>query len=245
MEFAGRAHRILTDHGVGDEEHFAGRKLALEQRELVHQFVVDVQAAGSVHKDDVAGGELGFAHGAANDFERLIGARAGPEREASGLGHLGELLARRGAIDVRGDDDGAVAVLHEPFGELAGRGGLAGTLQANQEPNRRRTRSEKRLGVLAEESQKLVADDFDDLLIGRELEQDFAAKGFFADVGEKLVHDADGHVAFEHGLADFAERGVQVLLGELALAAEVFEDALELFGKVFKHRDLFPVTRPS
>ena len=99
--------------------------------------------------------------------------------------------------------------------------------------------------MLAEQSQKFVANDFDDLLIGRKLEQDFAAKSFFADVGKKLVHDAYCHVAFEHSFADFAERGVQVLLGELALAAEVFEDALELFGKVFKHRDLFPVTRPS
>ena len=73
--------------------------------------------------------------------------------------------------------------------------------------------------MFAEHRGQLVADDLDDLLIGRELQHDFAADGFFADVGEEFVGDTDVDVAFEQGFANFGEGGVQVLFGELALAA--------------------------
>jgi hypothetical protein len=62
------------------------------------------------------------------------------------------------------------------------------------------------------------------------LEEDFGAEGLFADVGDDFVHDADVDVAFEEGFADFGESGVEVLFGELALAAEIFECALEFVG---------------
>ena len=103
--------------------------------ELVHQFVVDVEAAGGVHEDDVAGGELGFLDGAANDFERLVGAFAGPDRGADRFCNLGELFARGGAVDVGGDDEWAMAVVVKPFGEFAGGGGLTGALQADDHPD--------------------------------------------------------------------------------------------------------------
>ena len=145
--------------------------------ELVHQFVVDVQAAGGVDEDHVAGGEFGFLDGAADDFERLVGAGAGPELRADGFGDLRELFARGGTVDVGGNDEGAMAVLREPFGELAGGGGFAGALQADDHPDRRRARSEERLGVLAEQRGELVANGLDDLLVGRKLQHDFAADG--------------------------------------------------------------------
>ena len=58
---------------------------------------------------------------------------------------------------------------------------------------------------------------------------------FCADVGEEFVGHADVDVAFEQGFADFGESGVEVLFGELALAAKILEGALELFCQVLKH----------
>ena len=91
------------------------------------------------------------------------------------------------------------------------------------------------LGVLAEQLQQLVADDLEHLLIGRELQQDFGAERLGADVREQLVGHVDVDVAFEQRFANAGERGVQVLFVELALAAQVLEDALEFFCEVFKH----------
>ena len=82
----------------------------------------------------------------------------------------------------------------------------------------------------AEEFAQFVADDFYDLLIGRKLQKNFGAEGFRANVGDEFVGDADVDVAIEKRFADFGEGGVEVLFGELALAAEVFEGALEFIG---------------
>ena len=84
--------------------------------------------------------------------------------------------------------------------------------------------------MFAEHGGELVANDLDDLLVGRKLEHDFAADGFFANVGEEFVGNTDVDVTFEQGFANFGERGVEVLFGELALAAEIFESALKFFG---------------
>ena len=89
--------------------------------------------------------------------------------------------------------------------------------------------------MLAENIGELVANDLEDLLVGRELQHDFAAEGLLADIGEKLVDDADGNVAFEQGFADFGESGVEVLFGEFSLATKILEGALEAFCEVFKH----------
>src|SRR6267154_1712387 len=112
------------------------------------------------------------------------------------------------------------------FGEFTGGGGFAGALQADNHPNRRRARSEERLGVFAEKRGELIANEFDDLLIGRKLQHDLAAECFAANAGKKFVDDGKSDIAFEHGFADFGERGVKVLLGEFALAAKILECAL-------------------
>ena len=51
----------------------------------------------------------------------------------------------------------------------------------------------------------------------------------------EFVGHADVDVAFEQRFADSREGGVQMLFGELALAAQILEDALELVCQVLKH----------
>ena len=96
--------------------------------------------------------------------------------------------------------------------------------------------------MFAEKRSKLVANYLNDLLVRRKLQHDFAAQRFTADVGKEFVHDAEGDVAFQHGLANFRQCGVQMLIRELALAAQVLECTLKFFCKVLKHGES---TRPS
>jgi hypothetical protein len=135
VEFAGGFDGVLTDHRVGDEKNFGGLQFFFEIAQLVHQFIVNVETTRSVHEDDVAGRELGFLDSAANDFERLVGAFAGPDRGANRFGNLGELLARGGAIDVGRDNERAMAIVVKPLGKFAGGGGLTGTLQTYDHPD--------------------------------------------------------------------------------------------------------------
>jgi hypothetical protein len=46
-------------------------------------------------------------------------------------------------------------------------------------------------------------------------------------MGDEFIGNADVDVAIEQGFADFGQTGVEVLFGELALAAEILEGALE------------------
>ena len=72
MEIAGAADGVLTNHRVGDEENLRGLQLALQFAQLAHQRVVNVQPAGGVHQNHVAGGELRFADGAAGNFKKAL-----------------------------------------------------------------------------------------------------------------------------------------------------------------------------
>ncbi len=146
VKFAGGADRVLTDHGVSDEEQLGRIQFVLQVGEFFHQLVVDVQAAGGVDQDHVAGGQFRFAHGAAHDFERLVGAGAGPDRSAGGFGDLRELLAGRGTVYVGGNDQRTMAMFAQPLAHFSGRGGFARTLQADNHPDRRRLGGILRLG---------------------------------------------------------------------------------------------------
>jgi len=245
VKFAGGAHGVLADHSVGNEENFRGLQFALEIAELGHQLVVDVQATGRVHDDHVARGKLRFAYRAADNFERLVRASTGPSGHADRFRDLRELLARSGTIDVGRHDNRPVAMTGEPLRKLAGRGGLAGALQAHHHPDRRRARGEERLGVLAEEGEQFVADDFDDLLVRRKLQKDFGAQRLLADVDEELIGDRDVDVAIEQRFANLLECLIEVLLGQLALAAKILENALKFFCEIVEHGELHDCNRSS
>src|SRR5713101_743802 len=241
VKFSGGAYRVLSDHGVSDKENFAGLQFFFQIAEFVHQVVVNVQAAGGVHDNDITGGKFRFLDGAANNFQWLVGSGARPETYADGFCNLRELFPRGGTVDVCGNDDRTVAMLRQPSCKFASGGRFAGALQADNHPHGWWARGKERLGVFAEQRSELIANQLDDLLVGRELQHDFAAERFAANAGEKFVDDRESDVAFEHGFADFGECGIEVLFGEFALATEILEGALQLFCEVFKHGKEFSV----
>ena len=88
---------IIASATNGD---FGRIQFALQLAEFLHQVVVDVEAAGGVHQDHVAGGQLGFAKSAANDFERFVGSGSGPHGCAGGFRYLRQLFAGGGTVHV-------------------------------------------------------------------------------------------------------------------------------------------------
>ena len=243
VEGLGGVDGVLAGHGVGDEEDFGGREELFELGHLVHEGLVDAEAAGGVDDEDVAAEVGGFAFSFAGEAEDFGGAvRCGSvelafvEVDAGGFGDDGELLAGGGAVDVDRDEHGAVAALFEPLGELGGGGGFAASLQPGHEDDAGGLGGGLEPGdVFAEEGDELVVDDFDDLLGGAEGGGDLGAEGFDADVGDEVVGDGEVDVGFEEGEADLAEGVGDVFFGDGALAAEGLEGTLELFGEVFKH----------
>ena len=91
------------------------------------------------------------------------------------------------------------------------------------------------MACLPSSVQQFVAHDLQHLLIGRELQHHFRAHRLGANLRQQFVSHAHVHVAVEQSFAYARERGVQVLVGQLSLAAQVLEYALQLVCQIFKH----------
>ena len=63
MKFVGGADGVLTGHGVGDEQNLGRIQQLFERLHLVHELIVDVEAAGGVNDEHVAAGVHGLAAG--------------------------------------------------------------------------------------------------------------------------------------------------------------------------------------
>ena len=86
-------------------------------------------------------------------------------------------------------------------------------------------------GLAAEDRDQLVVDDLDDLLGGVQRAADLLAAGPLLDRGDELLDHGQRDVRLEQRDADLARGGVDVGVGEPALAAEVLEGVGEPVGE--------------
>ena len=108
---------VLAGHGVGDEENFAGVEKFFEALHFAHEVFVDVEAAGGVDDQGVAAHVACFAAGFGSEADDQVGPGglaflvAFVELGLDGFGDDLELFAGGGAVDVDGDEHGAMAAL--------------------------------------------------------------------------------------------------------------------------------------
>ena len=121
--------------------------------------------------------------------------------------------------------------------QLAGGGCLARALQAGHQDygGRLRGKFEAR-GVASERLHQLVAHDLDDLLGGRERSHHFLAERLLANVVNQFFDDFEVDIGFQQRQPNFAQRLLDVLFRQAALATQVLEGALQFFCEVLKHR---------
>src|SRR6266568_1492579 len=243
MEVQRGVYGVLAGHGVGHEEDLRWVEQFLEPLHLAHEVFVDVETAGSVDDERVAGHVASLAPGFLSqslDKRRASGLAfliAFIESSFDGFGNNFQLLARGGPVNVDRDKHGAVTALFEPRRELAAGRGLTGTLQTGHQDHGGRLRGEFEAGcVFAEEFDQLIANDLDDLFGGRERSKYFGANGLGANVLDELAGNVEVYVGFEQGYANFAEGFADVFFRERALAAQCFEGPLQFFCEVLKHR---------
>jgi hypothetical protein len=120
VEFGGRFNRVLTGHGVGDEEDFDGVEGRLQFAQLAHELFVDVEAAGGVDKDDIFSSLNRLAAGSTRQFQGLrFASDAGVDGQVELLGEDGQLVTGGGTVDVDRHHQRIVLVLGEPAGQLS------------------------------------------------------------------------------------------------------------------------------
>ncbi len=234
---------VLAGHGVDHHEHLVRADGCLDVHGLLHHGLVDLETSGGVDDDDVAQRVHGLLDGAAGDVHgvRAVAAVHGhAELAAEG----GELVGGRGAIDVAGREQRALALPLEQVGELGGRRGLAGALEAHEHDHvRDAVLGEYELGLRgAEELGELVEHDLDDVLGGRERVEHLARHAALLAGGHETLDDLEVDVGLEEGEADLAHGDVDVILREAPLAAELVEGVLESVGQAVEHGT--PIPRP-
>ena len=175
----------------------------------------------------------------AGDVDRVADAvaRLGRERRDTGAlaDHL-ELGHRVGALEVAGDQHRRVALLLEPQRELSGQCRLTGTLQTGEHDHRRRVlRQAQPPRLAAEDRDELLVDDLDDLLGRVERLMDLGAFRPFLDPRDERLDHAEGDVGFQQRDPDFARGGVDVGVGQPALARERLEGGGEPIGEGVEH----------
>ncbi len=240
VELVGRLHRVLAGHGVGNEEDLLRIEDLLQRLHLVHQLLVDVQPAGGVNDEHVAGVIDGLAAGFLHQPFDSRGVRfldlAFVEMGLDGLGYHLELLACRRTVNVNRDQHGPVSALLEPVRQFARGSGLAGTLQTRHQHNCGRLGGELQLGrVFAEDGDQFVANNLDYLLGGGKRGQHFLAQRFLADVLDQFFDYVEVNVGFEQRHANFFQRFADVFFRQRTLSAQILKGTLQLICKVLKH----------
>ena len=91
------------------------------------------------------------------------------------------------------------------------------------------------LGRLAERLDQLFVDDLDDRLRGRKRAHDLFADRALAHAGEKLFDDFEINIRLQEREADLTKRRVDIGFRQLAFAAELFENRVELLGQTVEH----------
>ena len=89
--------------------------------------------------------------------------------------------------------------------------------------------------MLAQDLHHFVVDDLDHLLRRRKRAEHFLPHRLHLDRLHQLLDDLEVDVGLQQRDANLFERALHVLGSELALAAKVLENALELFGQAIEH----------
>ncbi len=113
---------------------------------------------------------------------------------------------------------------------------LPAPLQADQHDFDRRLDLEIELARrTAHRVLQLGRDELDQMLLGRERAQHFGAERLAFDVLDKIADDLDIDVGFEQREPDFAQRILDIALGDPALALEFLENSFEAVAERIKH----------
>ena len=234
VERLGGGDRVLTDHGVDDQERVVRLRRGRDGLDLVHHLGVDGETAGRVDDADVSAETPRLFHPGPRAADGV--GRLREDTHAGLLAEHAQLLDGGGALQVGADQERVAPLLLPPQGELGRGGRLARALQAGHEHDGRRPR---RIGEL----ERLAAQDVDQLLVhgpddllarGQALRQRLGADPQ-PDAVDETAGDGELDVRIEERGPDLPQGFVKVLVADAPLAAQARRDPLEAVRQGVEH----------
>ena len=186
----------------------------------------------------------GLLDGALGNVDRVRAVTA-EDRHADLAAKRGQLVGSGGAVDVARGEQRRAALLLEQVGQLYGRRGLTGALQAHEHDDvgDAVAKDELALGG-AEHLGELVEHDLDDVLRRRQRLHDLGGHAALLGLGDKLLDDLEVDVGLEQRHANVAHGRGDIGLGQLTLAAQAVKCVVEAIAQGIKHWLLLSWTRP-
>ena len=193
---------------------------------LLHEFLVDGEAACGIDDDDVIGVSLGVTDGVEGYLYGVGGSWFDIYGDVYLPGEYAELLHGCGTEGVAGSEEGLLgSLVLEHLGELAGHGGLTGSVEACHEDDGgvADTAGEVEVyGLAAHEGCEFVVDYLDHELLGLDGGEYVLSQCFLLD----SVAEAFGYLVVYVGVEESAAYVLECLgdvdLGYLAFALEYF-----------------------
>ena len=232
MKALGDVDRILTGHRVDDEKRLVRLYRVAHAFELAHELVVDVQTTGGVDQHRVVTVVARLLACLARDVDRIGLGLGRIDRHVDLLGQLRQLFDCGRTVDVgRHQIRLATELRAQMQGELGGCRGLTGTVQTHQHHDHRRRRRQVELGGRpTHELGELLIDDLDEVLLGSQAGEHFAAQRLAAHLVGEIANHVDVDVGLEQRQTHLADRVLDVLFGDLAVPAQTFDRQFELVG---------------
>ena len=248
VEGGGGVHRVLAGHGVHHQQDLIGVDGGLNVLQLVHELLVDMEAARRVQQDRVKSVVLGVGQGVPGDLHRVdlpLGKHGDPQL----FSHHLELGDGGGAVYVAGRQQRPFAhAVFEIARQLGAVGGLAGALEAHHHDHCGSGVGKGDLGVgAAHHLRQFFVDDLDDLLGGGQALQHIAAGDPLRHRGHKVLHHFIADVRLQQGHADLPHGLLHVGLRQPPLAPQALKGGAQFFRQALKCHSvnlLIPSTRP-
>lgn len=158
------------------------------------------------------------------------------DRHADLLPQRLELVDRRRTVDVQRRQHRAPPLPRQPLRQLRRRRRLPGTLEPDQQDDRRPDRRRlEPLALLAQERDQLVVHDLDDLLPRRHRLEHLLAQRALLDLRQEIARELVVHVGLEQDAPNLPQPILDHGLGEQASLLETAEYAVQLFRKLLEH----------
>src|SRR5882672_1599259 len=233
-------HGVLPRHPIHHKQHLARARRRTQRLELVHQRRVDLQPAGRVDDDRAAPRLLRLPKRLLDQSEDGTAPRSAlprKDRHADLHAELLQLLASRGAREVRRHQSRGFLLDLQPPRQLRRGGGLPRALQPDQQDHRRPDGGEVESPFRpAQQCRDLVVHELHDLLAGA-----YRLYGQRAD--RPLAHplheprrDLEADVGLEQVPPDLAQRLGHVLLRQYSPTGEALQSGGQPFGEGRKHK---------
>ena len=226
VEGLGHVDGFLTGHGVHHQQGLVHLNGFLDAHQLVHQRVIDLQTARGIQNHDVIAVVLCVSHRFLGDEFGLFVSHL-EHRNARLLTHDAQLVNGCGTVDVTGHQHGAAALTAVELAQLGRVGGLAVALQAAHHNDGLAFVFQAQILrlIAAHELGQLLVDDLDHLLGGGQAFHDLLPHGPLGHLIAEILGDLVVDIGLQQRHAHFPHGGLDVLLVQLALAAQLFENA--------------------